>query len=387
MSSNESRRSRLAASLLALSATAAMTAALAAPASAASGKGEAAIVAANHSKGRTLSGQGVKLVAGAGAVSQGSKLTLPIGELNPSSTQPSATTSASFSFKRGKQTVALSGIRFDLKAGTLVGTLDGAEIPVFWLGATPQVNSSAGSILLGGGKLRLTAEAANALRDELGLERALIRKNVGMLWLAAQASPAHAAAQAVASGATDWGVLASWRKYVLGNFGPGSVGTITPAGGATANGTLAEPSGYFGFPAAGGSFQQGLYGAADKLTLNTAGSITFAKPGHCIVSVEVSNLEVKIDGANSAITLDSGYHVNKAEGKTCVEEPAVPATRVTFANLDLNGIVPTYSANGKTVTWTAVPASLTAAGSAAFIGGKYPAGQTLDPVTISVGLG
>lgn len=387
MSSNESRRSRLATGLLALGAGVALTAALAAPAGAAGGQGQAVIAAAGHSKGRTLSGQGVKLLAGPGAGTQGAKLTLPIAELNPAGAQPSARSSAGLTFKRGKQTVDLTGIHFNLGAGTLVGTLGGSEVPVFWLGAAPKIDGAGGSVSLGEGKLRLTAEAATALKQKLDLEHALVRKGVGMLWLAAQAAPAHAPAQAIASGSTDWGVLASWRKYVLGNFGPGSVGTIATGGGATANGTLSEPSGFLGFPATGGSYEKGLYGGSDKLALNTAGSVTFAKPGHCIVSVELAGLELKIDGADSSIALDAGYHVNKVEGKACVEQPAVPATRVTFAQLDLSGVSPTYSADGKTVTWTAVPASLTAAGSAAFIGGKYPAGQALDPVTISVGIG
>ena len=133
------------ASLLALSATAAMTAALTGPASAASGQGEATIVAANHSKGRTLSGQGVKLAAGPGASGQGGRLSLPIAELTTGA-QPAATSAGSLSFKRGKRSLALTAIRFDLGAGTLVGKLGDAEIPVFKLGATPVLSSDSATL-------------------------------------------------------------------------------------------------------------------------------------------------------------------------------------------------------------------------------------------------
>lgn len=384
MSSNEMRRSRLAAKLLALGAAATMTAALAAPASAASGHGEAAIVVASHSKGRTLSGQGVKLLAGAGASGQGNKLTLPIGELNPGA-QPSASSAAGLSFKRGKKTVALSGIHFDLGAGTLVGKLGDSEIPVFWLGAAPAVNSGGGSISLSEGKLRLTAEAATALKKKLGLERALVRKSVGSIWLAAQASPTHAAAQAVVSGATQWGFLTSWREYIYKELGPGSIGSITTEGGATTTGNPAKAGSFFSFPAAGGSFEKGLYGASDRLALKGQGSVKFAKPGHCIVEIKFSNLVVTL-GPSSSIVADLNYEIDKFNGMGCDFVPPVSAPGTTIATLDAGSVTSSYSADGKTVTWAAIPATLTAAAATPFAP-QYKAGQVLDPVTVSVGLG
>lgn len=385
MSWNEKRRSRTVAALGALAAAAAMTAALAAPARAAVGSGEAAIVVANHSKGRTLSGQGVKLLAADGASSAGGKLSLPIAELDPGA-QATANSAGSLRFKYGKRAVSLTGIHFNLVTGTLDGKLGDSEIAVFKLGAAATVNTTAGSISLKEGGLRLTADAAAALKKKLGLKRALVRRGVGMIWLSAQASPARAAAQAVTSGSLNWGVLASWRQYVLGNFGPGSIGTITTSGGATSTGTLTESGAFFSFPSASGSYQKGLYGAADKLSLNTAGSVTFAKPGHCIIEIKFSAIDVKIDGADSSITLDSISDIDTPAGMTCTPVPAVTTAAVQFAKLNLSGITATSSADGKTVTWTAIPASLTAAGSAAW-GAGYPDGQVLDPVSISVGLG
>ncbi len=382
MSSNESRRSRLTTSLLALGAAVALTAALAAPAGAAGGQGQAVIAAADHSKGRTLSGQGVKLVAGAGATSAADKLTLPIGQLNPG-TQPSAQTSASLTFKKGKAAVALTDVRFDLTAGTLVGKLDGAELPVFWLGAAPQVNGTAGSISLTEGKLRLTAEAATALKSELGLERALVRKGVGMIWLAAQAFPTHGPAQAVTSGGLEWGFLTSWREYIYKELGPGSVGSITTEGGATTTGNPAKAGSFFTFPSAGGVFHKGLYGAADLLALKTQGSVKFAKPGHCIIEIRFSNVAVTL-GASSSIVADLNYDIDKFNGMGCENQPAVALPNTTIATL--GNVAPTSSANGKTVTWTNLPATLTAAAATPFAP-QYKAGQVLDPATVTVGLG
>ncbi|HVQ57789.1 MAG TPA: HtaA domain-containing protein [Solirubrobacterales bacterium] len=366
--------------LLALGAAAATSLAMVAPAGAAVGSGEATIAVAKG-KGRTLSGQGVKLVAGAGAGSQGRKLNLPIGELNPGA-QPSATSSASLAFKQGKKKLALSGIRFDLAAGTLVGKLGGKEIAVFQLGVAPSVDSLAGSVALSGGKLRLTAEAATALKKKFGLEQPLVRKGVGSVWLAAQASPTHAAPRAVVSGGLDWGFLTSWREYIYKELGPGSVGSITTEGGATTSGNPAQPGSFFAFPASGGSFEKGLYGAGDRLTLNAQGSVKFAKPGHCIVEIKLSNVVVTL-GASSSIVADLTYDIDKFNGMGCTDQPPVAAPGTTIATL--GAVAPVTSAGGSRVSWTGVPATLTGAAATPFAP-QYKAGQELDPATISVGL-
>jgi hypothetical protein len=349
-----------------------------------SGHGTADIRLAQHAKGRTLSAQGVKVIAGAPVQKSGNVLSLPISQLDPGAAA-SAASDGWLRFKRGKRGVVLSSPRFDLVAGTLNGKLGGEEIAVFKLGAPAQVDAAAGRVSLSGGALGLTAEAAAVLKQRLGLERALVRKGVGTIWLAAQANPTRVATPVVA-GEAGWGVLAGWRKYVLGNFGPGSVGTITTADGASAHGDLAQPSGFIGFPAAGGTFEKGLYGATDKLVLRTQGSVTFAKPGHCIVEVKLADLVVTLDGAGSSLALDSVYDIDTPEGMSCGPNPAVATTDVTFATLNLNGIAPTYSGGGKTITWSAIPATLTAAGAAAF-GTGYPEGEALDPVTVTVGIG
>jgi hypothetical protein len=368
---------------------------VAASAQAAAGQGTADIRFAQHSKGRTLSGQGVKVIAGAPALKNGKILSLPISTVEAGA--PAAAGSDGWlRFKRGKRGVVFTSLRFDLTAGTLNGSLGGESIAVFRLGAPAQVDPATGRVALSGGNLRLTAEAAGALKQQLGLERALARKGVGILWLSAQASiapkpqplspPAPTrVAVPVESGEIGWGVLASWRNYVL-NVPP--AGTITTADGATANGSLSAPTGYIGFPRATGgtaTFEQGLHGATDGLVLQTEGSVKFAKPGHCIVEVKLADLLVTLDGADSSIVLDSVYDIDTPP--TCADQPAVPTDDVDFASLDPSGVAPVYSDGGKTVTWTGIPATLTAEGSTAFgLSGQYEPGQALDPVTVTVGL-
>jgi hypothetical protein len=377
----ETRISKIGA--LAAMAIAGMWLVAATSATAAPGEGTAEIRLTQHDKGRTLSGQGIKVTAGAPAGKSGNALTLPISNVDPAAAVASG--DGWLRFKRGKRGIVLSGLRFDLASGTLNGNLGGEEIAVFRLGAPSQVNPSAGTLSLNGGKLRLTAAAATALKQRFGLKRALLRKGVGTIWLAARAHPARVPVP-VTSGDVAWGVLDGWRKYILGFFGPGSAGTITTADGATSEGDLAQPSGFFRFPAASGTFERGLYGASDKLVLKTKGSVTFAKPGHCIIEVKLADLVVTLDGAASSLALDSVYDIDTPEGMSCNPKPTVATADVTFAALDLAGVAPTYSADGKTITWSAVPATLTAAGAAAF-GTGYPEGEALDPVTISVGIG
>lgn len=386
MASKDFRQGRLGRALAALTALVA-TAILAAPAQAVTGKGSAELVLAQHEKGRTLSGQGVNVLPGAPSTKAKNIVSLPISNVDPNA-PAAATAEGSLSFKRGKRAVSLTGIRLHLSAGTISGVLGGEQIDVFKFAGGATANASSGAVGLVDGKLRLTQDAAKALQEELDLARALRHDGVGMAWLAAQANPTHEAAKAVTSGVADWGVLASWRSYVLGVQGPPmSKGSISVEGGATANGNLAEAGAFFGFPATGGSFEKGLYGATDKLALNTTGSVKFAKPFHCIIEIKLTDLAVTIDGANSSIVVgDYGYDIDKVVGKACEDQPPVLAPGTKLATLDATGVTPTYSADGKTVTWSAIPGTLTAAGAVPF-SPQYKEGQALDPITITVGIG
>lgn len=388
MNSKQTKPGRVTRALTALTALAGAAAILAAPAGAASGEGSASIIFAKHSKGRTLSGQGVRVLAEAPATKAGKLTTLTIDELDPGA-KATAQASGGLNFKHGKKTVALTGIHFDFSSGALAGKLGGSEVQVFRLGGGAAINSTAGSIVLNGGKLRLTKEGAGALKEKLGLRRALRHKGVGMIWISAQANPTYAAAQPVKSGSLNWGVLASWRKYVATDSpapGPPDTGEVTVSGGASINGEVAVPSSFFSFPVTGGTYQKGLYGAADKLTLQTQGAVKFAKPMHCIDEVLFSGVDLKIDGSSSDIVLDAKNEVGEFNGMGCTGKPAASASDVAFATI--GSVTPTYSGDGKTVTWTGIPSTLTQAGSTAWgVGAPYIPGKVLDTVTATVNIG
>lgn len=385
MSRNSISRKRLGTALGAMTAAAAAIAALAAPAGAASGEGTAAIRLAQHDRGRTLSGQDVRLLAQAPATQSGNQLSLPVSELDLA--KPSTNATGALVFKRGKRSVVFGSLRFDLAAGTLVGTGEEGELALLKLGAPPAVDSTAGTATLIGGKLRLTKELATLLGEELNLRRALVHKGVGMVWLNAKANPTHAASQALVSSNINWGFLASWRGYVLFADTP-PPGSITLSGGASPSGSLMSPATTWNFPGVGGGFEKGLYGGTDRLSVNAAGAVKFAKAKHCIMEIVLANPRVVIEGANSALVVDMTYNIDKPVGPGVCEDLGGPvsAPNTTFATLNPAGVTPAWSADGKTVTWTNVPAALTAAGTAPF-GAFYKAGQELEPINITATIG
>lgn len=342
----------------------------ASPAWAANATGSAELKLAQHDKGRTLSGQGGQLVVGA----------LPITELDVA--KATATTTGNLSFRKGSREVTLTGIHFDFAAGTLSGLLGGQQTAVFKFGSA-QLSPAAGSVRLSEAVLRFTPEAAQAVRDQLDLPRALRHNGVGMLWLGAQVPTSHKidpdppkptpVVRPVVSGQIDWGFKASWRAYVL---------TAPPAGsqevleGATATGPLTSPATTYGFPGSGGSLTAIPNGAVDALALSSEGAVKWAKPGHGINEVRFSDLEIDIDGSGSWLVGDV---------KTEIGPPAA-SDDVRIAELETSGVAPVWSDGGDTVTWSEVPATLTEEGAASF-SGFYEAGAELDPVTITAELG
>ncbi|HEU4461222.1 MAG TPA: HtaA domain-containing protein [Solirubrobacterales bacterium] len=342
----------------------------ASPAWAASVNGSAALKLAQHDKGRTLSGQGGQLVAGA----------LPITELDVA--KATAATSGALSFRKGGREVTFTGIRFDFSAGALSGLLGGQQTTVFKFGSA-QLDPAAGSVRLSEAVLRFTPEAAKVVRDGLDLPRALRHNGVGMLWLGAQQTTSHKidpdppkptpVVRPLVAGSIDWGFKASWRGYVL---------TAPPAGsqevleGATATGPLSSPATTYGFPGTGGSLTAVPGGAVDSLSLASEGAVKWAKPGHGINEVRFSDLEIEIGAGGSWLIGDV---------KTEIGPPAA-SDDVRIAELDTSATPPVWSEGGDTVTWSEVPATLTEAGAASF-SGFYEAGAELDPVTITAELG
>lgn len=353
---------------------------------AASGHGSAELKLAQHDRGRTLSGQGVSILAGAPARKTGNLLSLPISSLELAAA-PSAGSEGWIRFKRGKRAVLLSGIRLDLAAGTLNGNLGGRELAVFRLGAPVGVDAVAGTVALAGGGLRLTGAAATALREKLGLERALLRNGIGTAWLSAwlTASPKTdpkptpppkpkptPVVRTVVSGGIEWGFKTTWRGYILSP----PAGSQEVLDGATATGPLSSPATTYGFPGTGGSFTGVLGGAVDALTLASEGAVKWAKPAHGISEVRFSDLEIEIGSDGAWLIGDVKAEIG----------PPAEDEDVRIAELETTAVTPQWSAGNGAVTLPGVPATLTAEGAASF-SGFYEAGTELDPVTITAELG
>ncbi len=156
-------------------------------------------------------------------------------------------------------------------------------------------------------------------------------------------------AQEITGGSFEWGVKASFVNYI--------------------NGPIAKGSSSIGWGSASGA-----YNAADaRGRVSYAGAASFT--GHSgLLDLTLSNPRVVLTGASSATlyvdVVSAGYG-----GKAAVNQSGV-----AFATLNLS------AASSSGLSWSGAPATLTAAGAAAFMG-FYNAGDALDPVSFSFSLG
>lgn len=149
-----------------------------------------------------------------------------------------------------------------------------------------------------------------------------------------------------ATGALAWRLKQSFVSYV-------SAGGGTVVGGAFTG---------------SGSYQQ----SGDRLVLDTAGTIVFCYPAH-FFWIALSNPTVTIDPSGSS-RLTATVETNQFGTE-------YGPWRTDIATLTPTG--PTHSSDNKTVTWTAIVATLTADGAGAF-GGLYSAGTAIDPINLSI---
>lgn len=177
---------------------------------------------------------------------------------------------------------------------------------------------------------------------------------------------AYAAPAAVTGGSLSWGVRQSFRNYITGPIG---AGTITTAGGAT----QAGGNGVFTFPITGGSSDAGVADVA------SAGSVRFAGH-HGILDVQLSDVRVAVAGGQGSIVVDA---VSNEFIDTVTQGNPISYDDATFATLDLSGVTPAVS--GNSITYANVPATLAADGSQILGSGNfYAAGEAIDPVTFSI---
>lgn len=195
-------------------------------------------------------------------------------------------------------------------------------------------------------------------------------------------APAAAQGATVQDGWANWGVEQGLRD----TFVPASLyhRIWSPA--------VASPfaDGTFRFPVDRAATTTYDYNAGSKLadagTVETDGGVEIGyhlgapRTGNANgIWINFQDLEIALDGAGGgtleAVT-EAGFHGS---------DPTARTNRV-FGDLDLASGTRSYDAGTRTVTWTDVPVTLTAAGEE--IGnGYYFEGDSLDPITFSVQLG
>jgi hypothetical protein len=175
------------------------------------------------------------------------------------------------------------------------------------------------------------------------------------LTIAEPVTTASADSCQVTDASITWGFKESFRSYISGSIANGKWEVADGA-------TYSVPD--FGFTDGTGSFD----GTAGTIAFE--GSIEFT--GHDgILDTTVANPTIRIDGDTAILSLDVAGTTQEGE--------EVSAKAVEFVTLDLAAA--DRSTTDGVTTITAAPASLTAAGSAAF--GTYETGEEFDPVDLT----
>jgi hypothetical protein len=163
----------------------------------------------------------------------------------------------------------------------------------------------------------------------------------------------------IAEATLTWGFKESFRSYISSTIAKGEWSVSEGA-------TYETPE--FSFSHTHGSLNPDI----DNATINFGGTVSFT--GHDgVLNTTISNPRFVTTGPDTAIlSLDiSG---------TTMEGVEVARTNVAFAAVDLTGA--TTEVNGSTITITQAPATLTPDGARAF--GTYPAGSSLDPISVQL---
>lgn len=215
--------------------------------------------------------------------------------------------------------------------------------------------------------LRTGRLAACRRTDPVTAARVLVVVLLAALGLALlPATGAQAAERTVDGGRLDWGIKASFQRYVTG---PIAKGSWELNGGAS---TVGESQ--FRFHSAKGGYDPD----AGSLDAAFSGGIRFLghqKPdGTHELDLTISNPTVRITAGGSGMLHADMRSKSKGTGKVSFRSQ-VPMAALKLSGVDMRG-------GGTPVTLSSVPASLTAEGAKAFAG-YYPAGTELDPVSLS----
>ena len=206
----------------------------------------------------------------------------------------------------------------------------------------------------------------------------LVASGLALAPAAAYAAPAEGT---VAGATLDWGVKQSFRGYL---FGPIAHGAYELLGNTTASAESLRPAAEH-LSWSGGTGTASMDGSAADVSFGAGNGVHFT--GHEMtvdgvsapaLDMQFTNPRVEVTSATEG-TLYLDVKSRKFEGMTSISEEFFEESNVPFATLSLAK----PAAEGRTFTWSAAPATLTAQGGAAF-GGFYTAGAELDPVTFTL---
>ncbi|KIF70151.1 hypothetical protein HY68_18830 [Streptomyces sp. AcH 505] len=171
---------------------------------------------------------------------------------------------------------------------------------------------------------------------------------------------------AIVDGNLDWGVKESFRTYITG---PIAAGKVELAAGATQSGTA------YRFPKGAGTFDA----SEQSLAASFGGSVRFLghqEAGEYVLDLTLSGFQVAVKDGKGTLVADVATKDRETHKVSTYQG-------LTFATLDLPA--GELAAKDGVLTLSAVPATLTADGTEAF-GGMYPAGTSLDKLTLAVSL-
>lgn len=369
------------------------------------------------------------LKANSGLVKQGKKgkarkVALPVTDLELL-TAATLRTSGKLKLANGKRSATLREliVQSDGQEAKLSAKLGKRRLTVFRVQGRAEIDKS--SVTLRNAPLSLTGKGADALAQRLGLD-SLAAGRVGTLGFAAalpvveepktqpevkkpapeeivdpyssqcalsvtektdgaapgpDSPPALTSPVNLSGGKIDWGFKSSFRSYVF--FSGGALVPIAPA--EVLNPPLPAPqTGSFRFPAGTGSYVVGdpADSSDDQAIVNGSGEILLCNAPHGF-RIVLSNPTVTIDGEDSRLTVDVDTNVSGIW---------TPTQRVDLATLDVDGVSPFYNENAKTVTWSGLPTSLTAAGEEVLAlcnpmnpgPCDYEEGDSLDALTVEL---
>ncbi|MDQ5894035.1 MAG: hypothetical protein QG596_296 [Actinomycetota bacterium] len=340
---------------------------------------------------------------------KGAKVTSTVSE-GTFDTKASARVAGGIRFANGKRKVTITSLNVAVygKRAVISGKLGGKKMNVFNAFGTSTLETANGLARLSGGKLSFTKAAAGKLRNSLKLKKSPTGRIGGLYvnvkttfsdqyteqcgvpvssralnsWPEASALPTLGSPTATTAPTSfNWGFRASFRGYVYGTMTAGGKAdqALQPLDGATRTFPPFDPTRGFAFPVSGGQHAANGAGAADdQAVINGTGTALFCNSEHSFWA-SISDPTIVIDGVNSRIVATISQNIN-GNGMFGELGPWQTPQRVDLADLDLAAITPVESEAG--ITYTDIPASLSES-AAPFA--TYPAGTTLDPITVTVG--